>query len=105
MDQSKLAGIGNIYSDETLFRARLRPDAKGADLRDAQLKSLHGAMRDVLRTASDRLSRGKVLPKRWLARHRQEGECCPRCGGELSQAKIGGRTAWFCPSCQGGADG
>jgi formamidopyrimidine-DNA glycosylase len=105
MDQSKLAGIGNVYSDEILFRARIRPDAKASDLSGEQLGALHQATLDVLGTASDRLSDGKALPSDWLAAHRDEGESCPRCGGTLLHMKIGGRTSWFCPGCQEPADG
>ena len=105
MDQSKLAGIGNVYSDEILFRARLRPDAIGAELDAAALAALHAALRDVLETASARLARGVALPDDWLARHREAGARCPRCGGALAREKIGGRSARFCPRCQGGADG
>lgn len=105
MDQSKLAGIGNVYSDEILFRARIRPDSKGADLTDTALDALHQALRAVLETASERLSRGTELPGDWLARHREDGARCPRCGGELARKKIAGRTARFCPACQDGGDG
>ena len=104
MDQSKLAGIGNVCSDEILFRAGIRPDTKGTDLSRSRLGDLFAAMQDVLHTASDRLSSGKDLPDDWLARHRDKGEDCPRCGGDLEHRKISGRTAWFCPKCQKGAD-
>jgi formamidopyrimidine-DNA glycosylase len=100
MDQSKLAGIGNVYSDEILFRARLRPDAKGNDLSDGQLRDLCEAMRHVLETASDRLSAGQDLPGDWLAPHRGKEWTCPRCDADLCRKKISGRNAWFCPSCQ-----
>jgi len=105
MNQSKLAGIGNVYSDEILFRARIRPDVKAPELGEAQLESLHDAMGDVLEMAIKKLRAGEALPRNWLARHREEGETCPRCGEDLSHDKIGGRTAWFCANCQGGADG
>lgn len=104
MDQSKLAGIGNVYSDEILFRAGLRPDAKGNELSDPQLRDLHEAMRNVLETASERLSAGRKLPSDWLAPHRGKDGVCPRCGTDLSRKKISGRSAWFCPACQHEAD-
>lgn len=105
MNQSKLAGIGNVYSDEILFRARIRPDAKASELGEAQLGCLHDAMGDVIEMAIKKLRAGEALPNNWVARHREEGEICPRCGEDLSHDKIGGRTAWFCATCQGGADG
>lgn len=104
-DQSKLAGIGNLYADEILFRARLRPDAKGTDLSDAQLRDLHAAMREVLETATDRLSDGRDLPDDRLASRRGGDETCPRCGGDLRRESISGRTARFRPACQKMGDG
>jgi len=107
MDQSKLAGIGNVYSDEILFRAGIRPDAIGAELDAAALAALHAALHDVLETASARRARGEALPDDWLAGHREAGGRCPRCGGALARERIGGRSARFCPRCQGdgGGDG
>src|SRR6056297_1039405 len=105
MDQSKLAGIGNVCSDEILFRAGLRPDASGNDISDDQLREIHQAMRVVLETASHRLSEGKELPDDWLAPHRGQDGNCPRCGADLARKKTSGRTAWFCPACQHDADG
>lgn len=104
MDQSKLAGIGNVYSDEVLFRARLRPDAKGNELSGGQLQDLYKAMRHVLGMASDRLSAGRDLPGGWLAPHRGKEGTCPRCDTVLCRKKISGRNAWFCRSCQHEAD-
>ncbi|MFO7757261.1 MAG: DNA-formamidopyrimidine glycosylase family protein [Roseovarius sp.] len=105
MDQSKLAGIGNVYSDEILLQASLRPDAKGNALSDGQLRQLHRVMREVLETASHRLSEGKGLPDDWLTPHRGQDGHCPRCGADLAHEKTSGRTAWFCPACQRDADG
>ena len=100
MDQSKVAGIGNVYSDEVLFRAGLSPRSKGRDLSADQLTGLHRAMRSVLKEAILCLSGGRDLPGDWLARHRQEGAACPRCGAPLSRQTISGRSAYFCPHCQ-----
>jgi formamidopyrimidine-DNA glycosylase len=105
MDQSKLAGIGNVYSDEILFQAGLRPDAKGSDLTEAQLQTLHRRLRDVLQTASDKLSAGKDLPEDWLTPHRDQNGTCPRCDGDLDHKTVSGRTARFCPACQNDAEG
>ena len=104
MDQSKLAGIGNVYSDEILFCARLRPDVKGNALSDTQLRALYDAMRDVLEMAADRLSDGEDLPRSWLARHREDDATCPRCSGDVAKQTTAGRSARFCPACQQGAD-
>jgi formamidopyrimidine-DNA glycosylase len=103
MDQSKIAGIGNVYSDEILFRAGLGPGSQGRDLSREQLETLYHTMRGVLAEAGEALSAGADLPAGWLAQHREEGAPCPRCGTPLRREVIGGRGAYFCPRCQ--ADG
>ena len=100
MDQSKIAGIGNVYSDEILFRAGLAPRSRGRDLSADQLEALHRAMRGVLEEASAALCAGAELPAGWLAQNREEGAPCPRCGAPLRRETIGGRSAYFCPRCQ-----
>ena len=106
MDQSKLAGVGNIYSDEILFQAGLNPKNLVGDLSPADARQLFKAVRQVLQKA---IKRGIVaeeiagdVPKDWLLPHRSEGCKCPRCRATVQATKIGGRTAWFCPSCQPG---
>ena len=106
MDQSVVAGIGNIYSDEILFQARLHPRARADRLDKAGLRRLYGKMRSVLRTAVrsgagseqmlDRLPRGFLLPER------RKGGRCPRCGGAIASIKFAGRSAYYCPRCQKG---
>ncbi|MCV2868435.1 hypothetical protein OEW28_07315 [Defluviimonas sp. WL0002] len=100
MDQSKLSGIGNVYSDEILYQAGIRPDAKGQALDDGQLERLHGQMRMVLETAINRIATGKDLPDDWLTPHRGKDGKCPDCGEPLERKRISGRTAWFCPRSQ-----
>lgn len=100
MDQSKLTGLGNVYSDEVLFRAGIDPGTKGNALPEDALSALHAAMICVLETAADRLAQGRDLPDDWLASHRRAGETCPRCGTGLVARKISGRRAWVCPACQ-----
>jgi len=104
MDQSKLAGIGNIYADEILYQAGLRPNARIGDLSDQQLACLFQIMRRVLHEAVDRgvLAEGMEgsPPTDWLLTHRAKNERCPRCGTAFQTSKVGGRTGYFCPSCQ-----
>lgn len=100
MDQKKIAGIGNEYSDEILFRAGLRPKADRGALSEDQLNALHDQMRKVLGAAADLRERGAALPDSWLMVHREKGARCPRCGGAVRHCKVSGRTAWFCPACQ-----
>lgn len=104
MDQSAVAGIGNIYSDEILFQARLHPETKVADLSAAGIDRLFATLRDVLKTAISRGGGSEVLaerlPRSFLIPQRQKGGHCPRCGEPVATLKSGGRTAYFCPTCQ-----
>ena len=99
-----VAGIGNAYSDEILWEARLAPFRKRSSLTDADVERLYVAMRSVLADAVERL-RVLVPPeietqhREFLKVHLRGGEPCPRCGRELRQ--IGGREATtFCRTCQ-----
>jgi formamidopyrimidine-DNA glycosylase len=105
MDQEIVAGIGNIYSDEILFQARINPAERTDKLTPDQLKRLFLEMRRVLKTAIacgagseqfvERLPKGSLLPER------NKGGHCPRCRSPLKVFKLGGRTAYCCPRCQG----
>lgn len=103
-DQSLIAGIGNIYSDEILFQARLHPRATPAALGDPALAELYDSMREVLQTAVECGAGSEQfldrLPKDYLLPHRAVGERCPRCGGKIAHATIAGRSSYFCPNCQ-----
>lgn len=103
MDQGFIAGIGNIYSDEILFQAGIHPKAAARALDDDRANTLHRALRHVLRLAIERQADPERLPRSWLLPHRREGERCPRCGGAVDQLKVSGRSAYFCPDCQGRA--
>ncbi|MFQ5773603.1 MAG: DNA-formamidopyrimidine glycosylase [Kiloniellaceae bacterium] len=104
MDQTLLAGVGNIYADEILFQAGLHPKAKLQDLDAARLARLYRTMRAVLQTAIDRGAGSEELverlPPSYLLPHREKGAKCPRCGGAIQVLKISGRSACFCPRCQ-----
>ena len=99
MNQRLIAGVGNIYADEILFRARMHPATETSGLGDKALAKLFRAMRYILKEAIAAKADDR-MPKSWLLRHRGKGGKCPRCGRELKSAKIGGRTAWFCAHCQ-----
>ena len=99
-----VAGIGNAYSDEILWTARLAPFRKRSTLSDDEIERLYDAMRQVLATAVERI-RASVPPnienqdRSFLSVHLRGGEPCPRCRRELRQ--IGGREATtFCRTCQ-----
>ncbi len=100
MNQRLIAGIGNIYADEILFRARIHPATQVTRLGDKALAKLFQAMRYVLEKAIKARADVDQIPKSWLLPHRHKGGKCPRCGRKLRSSKIGGRTAWFCPHCQ-----
>ena len=103
-DQQVVAGIGNIYSDEILFQARINPATRIDKLTPHQLKRLFLDMRKTLKTA---ISRGagseqfvERMPKGSLLPQRKKGGRCPRCRSPLKVFKIGGRTAYCCARCQ-----
>jgi formamidopyrimidine-DNA glycosylase len=104
MEQQVIAGIGNIYSDEILFQARLNPVERIDKLSPAELKRLFAEMRKVLETAVDRGAGSEQfverLPKGYLLPERKKGGHCPHCGSVLKVFKIGGRTGYCCPRCQ-----
>jgi len=100
LNQKLIAGIGNIYADEILFRARIHPATQVSALKEKKVAKLFRATRDILKKAIEAKADMDRMPKSWLLRHRGKGGKCPRCGRELKSATIGGRTAWFCAHCQ-----
>jgi formamidopyrimidine-DNA glycosylase len=100
MNQKLIAGIGNIYADEILFRARVHPATQILALKDEAVAKLFRATRYILEKAITAKADLDLMPKSWLLPHRGKGGKCPRCGRELKSATIGGRTAWFCAHCQ-----
>lgn len=96
MDQRLIAGIGNLLSDEILWRARVHPAAPVATLTAARRRRLYDALHAAV-TESIRYGRVPHGP-RWLTRVRNDrGAKCPRCGAGLRRATIAGRTACWCP--------
>jgi formamidopyrimidine-DNA glycosylase len=100
MNQEVVAGIGNVYSDEILFQAKLHPKTPVPDLDRAAIGRIYRQMRKVLTTAADRNVDVSRLPKSYLLPHRYEGGQCPRCGRTVQKLTVSGRTGWICPSCQ-----
>ena len=99
MDQNRLAGIGNLWSDEILFQTGLDPERKGRDLGDQKLGAVFDATRLTLSKGVEVEADYSRLPKDWLIPNRKDGEACPRagCEGRLTHRKAGGRTAYYCP--------
>jgi formamidopyrimidine-DNA glycosylase len=112
LDQRLVAGLGNIYADEVLHRARLRPDRPGGSLSAEEVAALRRSIRPVLRAGlrhggtslADNaylLPDGRVgenLPR--LAVYGRTGERCRRCGGEVQRTVLRQRSAHYCPGCQ-----
>jgi formamidopyrimidine-DNA glycosylase len=110
LDQRVVAGLGNIYADEALWRARINPLRPAASLDRDEVRRVHRAIREALRVGIDR--QGSTLseyttPEGSSGRMQQEfraygrdGEPCPRCGTPITKARVGGRGTWFCPRCQ-----
>jgi len=110
MDRAVISGIGNIYSDEILFEARIHPLQDISKLSDEKLKKIYKATKKILPLAiklggesiSDyrRPSGEKGFYDKARKVYRKEGEKCPVCGGIVKRVKIGGRSAHYCPKCQ-----
>ncbi len=110
LDQSGVAGVGNIYADEALFRARLHPLSPAGSMRPEHHAALRDAVVAALEAGIDgggasiddyRDGRGEkgAMQDEFLV-HTREGEPCPNCGGEILRIVVGGRSTYFCPSCQ-----
>jgi formamidopyrimidine-DNA glycosylase len=100
MDQKMIAGVGNIYADEILFEAKVRPDRLAASLNHEEIKRIHRETRRVLRR-SLRTATDEEFPSDFLVSRSARGALCKVCGHPIEKKTIGGRTAYFCPHCQG----
>jgi formamidopyrimidine-DNA glycosylase len=93
LDQSVLAGVGNLLADETLWQARISPLRPAGELSVEELDRLRRALRAATRSA---IRKGGVHTGAFIA-HRTRGGSCPRCGATLARATVGGRTTFWCP--------
>ena len=105
MDQSVVGGIGNIYADESLWRARLHPRRPANSLSEAEVTRLHRAIRAVLdyavREGAAFVPHGKAISDRAFPYcHGRAGSPCPRCRTIIQKEWVGGRGTHFCPKCQ-----
>ena len=110
MDQNVIAGIGNIYSNEALWHAKIHPEKNIAKLNEKELKLLYQAIKKVLELGvklggesfSDYRkpdgSKGDFDTERKA--YKREGQKCHRCGAKIKRIKFSGRSAFFCPNCQ-----
>ncbi len=100
MDQKRLAGLGNIYSDEILFQARVHPKAQSGRLSGAQADRIHEKMRKVVDIAVRKKADPQRVPRDFLLPHRDTDRICPSCGGRFKKIKVSGRSSTYCPRCQ-----
>src|SRR5437762_10360612 len=100
LNQKLVAGIGNIYADEILFRTRIHPATQASALKEKTITKLFRATRHILKKAIDAQADADRMPKSWLLPDRGKDSKCPRCGRLLKSSRLGGRTAWFCAYCQ-----
>jgi len=96
LDQGAIAGVGNLLADETLWRARLSPRRIAGELSTEELDHLRRQLRAATR---DAIREGGVHTGRFV-QARGRGGTCPRDGTPLERATIGGRTTYWCPTCQ-----
>jgi formamidopyrimidine-DNA glycosylase len=110
MDQKIVTGLGNIYADESLFEARIRPDRTASSLTKSEVQLLHRAilriMKKAVETGGSSVATYILLDKtrgNYAREHKvygKSGGLCPVCGGKLKTTTVGGRTTVFCPRCQ-----
>lgn len=110
LDQKGVAGVGNIYADEALFRAELHPLSPAGSMKPEHLAALRDAVVAALEAGIDgggasiddyRDGRGEKgrMQEEFLV-HTREGEPCPRCDGTVERIVVSGRSTYFCPACQ-----
>jgi formamidopyrimidine-DNA glycosylase len=110
LDQRMFRGMGNIYTDESLWRARIHPERLASGLRREEVLGLYRAMRHILLEAirlggssiSDYVN-AEGQPGEFQIRHRvyqREGKKCSRCGSLIRRIAVAGRSSYFCPRCQ-----
>ncbi len=110
LDQARIAGVGNIYADEALFRAGVHPGRPADTLASTAVRRLHAALRDILAEAIEAggstirdYRNGRDDPGGFQGRHAvygRAGSPCVICGATLRQASLGQRTTVWCPDCQ-----
>ena len=100
MSQDIIAGIGNLYADETLFQTSIHPRRPVDRIDEGESRAIFTTMRRVLNDVIARREAGRELPHRYLFMHREEGERCRRCGGTIKRTVVFGRTTYFCGTHQ-----
>ena len=110
LDQTVIAGVGNIYADECLWGAKINPSSRVFELEEPQLRLLFKELQHVLRLA---IKKGGSTDKNYVNAEgkagsylifarvfRREGLACPRCGSIIEKTRVAGRGTHYCPTCQ-----
>jgi len=110
LDQTVVAGVGNIYADESLWGAKIHPETKVSSLSDAAVRRLYASLRAVLQLA---IEKGGSTDRNYVSAEgkrgsylgfanvfRREGQPCPRCGTVIQKIRVAGRGTHICPHCQ-----
>ncbi len=100
LEQSIVAGIGNLYADEVLFQAKIHPSKPVKSLSVTQLKMLLTKIQSILSISITNHANFSDYPDYFFIHSRDFDGHCPQCAGKLQHLKIGGRTSIFCPNCQ-----
>ena len=100
MNQEEISGIGNEFSDEILFHAKIHPKMKIQNLPEEEIGKIYGIIRNVLQTAIDHRTNYGELKQFFLLANREKGGKCPLCHTKLETLQVSGRTAYYCPKCQ-----
>ena len=99
LDQNSIAGIGNIYADEVLFGAGIRPERAAGAISQIEASRLYRSIRSVLRRAI-KTGGDEEFPDGFLIARDERGVGCPRCGRAIEKTTIIGRTTRYCSACQ-----
>ncbi|MFX1448025.1 MAG: DNA-formamidopyrimidine glycosylase [Promethearchaeota archaeon] len=102
LNQSFIAGVGNIYSDEILFRTRIHPKTNINSLSESKTIELYTNIKEVLDFGIKKKGDLSSYPDEFLIPHRNKDEKCPICKSDITRFEISGRHGFFCPSCQKG---
>lgn len=100
LNQSFIAGVGNIYSDEILFRTKIHPKTNINTLSDGKIKELYKNIKDVLEYGIKKKGDLSSYSNEFLIPHRKKEEKCPTCNSDITRFEVSGRHGFFCPSCQ-----
>ena len=100
LNQSFIAGVGNIYSDEILFRTKIHPKTNINTLSDSKVKELFANIKEVFEFGIKKKGDLSTYPNEFLIPHRKKEEKCPICNSDITRFEISGRHGFYCQSCQ-----